>query len=62
MNILHRCDQILVMQDLIKRGVGGGFMLEGSFPVNQGIIGLPLKENCKPMYILSGIDSLKISI
>lgn len=44
LNILHRCDQILVMQALIKRGVGGGFMLEGSFPVNQGIIGLPLKE------------------
>jgi DNA-binding transcriptional LysR family regulator len=44
LHIIHRCEQILVMQDLIRHGIGSGFMMEGSFLPGNGIVGIAMDE------------------
>lgn len=42
--IIYRCRQINIMQDLIRQNVGCGFLIEHSFSGESGIVGILLEE------------------
>ncbi|MCD2435179.1 LysR family transcriptional regulator [Acidaminococcus sp. NSJ-142] len=44
LKIVHRCNQIQVMQQLIQKGMGCGFMMEDSFTQGGGVVGIPMED------------------
>ncbi len=41
---VYRCTQINIMQEMIRKNEGCGFLIEGSFSQESGIVGIPMEE------------------
>ena len=50
--IVYRCSQIGVMKELIRRGEGCGFLIEGALDGVNGIVGIPLLEKLPVTFYL----------
>lgn len=44
LEVLYRCTQINILQELIRKNQGCGFLIEGSFSKESGIVGIPMEE------------------
>ena len=61
LKIIHRCNQIQIMQELIRKGLGCGFMMEDSFKPGDGVVGLPLEDEFTTnVYVIWNKESQKI--
>lgn len=61
--IIYRCRQINIMQDLIRRNEGCGFLIEHSFSEESGIVGIPLEEELQvTSYLVWTKESARLSV
>lgn len=63
MKIVYRCNQINIMQDLIRKNVGCGFLIENSFLKESGIVGIPMDESLSvTIYLIWTRESSRLSV
>jgi len=63
MKIIYRCGQIKIMQELISKNEGCGFLVESSFSENNNIVGIPLEEALPvTVYLVWKKESARLSV
>lgn len=62
--VIYRCSQINIMQDLIRRNQGCGFLIEDSFSGESGIVGIPVEgeELSVTSYLVWTKESARLSV
>lgn len=62
MEVICRCSQINIMQDLIRENEGCGFLIEDSFSEDSGIVGIPMEEGLPvTVYLVWTKESARLS-
>ncbi|MGW8115280.1 LysR family transcriptional regulator [Caproicibacterium sp. NSD3] len=63
MKIVYRCNQINIMQELIQKNIGCGFLIENSFSKESGIVGIPIDESLSvTIYLIWTRESARLSV
>lgn len=63
LKIVYRCTQINIMQDLIRKNVGCGFLIEDSFSEGSGIVGIPMDESLPvTIYLVWTREGARLSV